>query len=124
MQRVVRCLAEISSIEPVGAIKSSLLDLTEVIAAFVPPGRERRRCLNDLDRDRNFSGCGHCRPDSGLSGTGDPVTIAVSGPCRCGVAHLITVAQHASGKELENSLKIHAERGVAFSRLSPESPET
>jgi hypothetical protein len=36
-------LTQISSIEPVGAIKSSLSDLTEITAAFLPPGRERRR---------------------------------------------------------------------------------
>jgi hypothetical protein len=30
-----------------------------------------------------------------------PITIAATGPSRRGVVHLITVAQHASGKELE-----------------------
>ena len=44
MHNVRIVLTEMSSIEPVGAIKSSLSDLAEVTAAFVPPDRERRRC--------------------------------------------------------------------------------
>src|SRR5207302_2414082 len=79
MHRVRIVLTQISSIEPVGAIKSSLSDLTEVTAAFVPPGRERRRCSRrshlspiDLGRDRIFCGCGPLRPDGGLSGARNP----------------------------------------------------
>jgi len=63
-------------------------------------------------------------PTVGLPAPNTPITIAVTGPYRRGVAHLITVAQHASGKELETFFENSRWARSHFSRLSPESPET
>src|SRR5437762_12566546 len=105
MHRVRIVLTQISSIEPVGAIKSSLSDLAEVTAAFVPPRRERRRCSLRSTAIGFSPGAGHCRPDGGLSGTRTPIATTATEQCCRSLVHLITVAQDVSGKELETFLE-------------------
>jgi len=90
MHRVRIVLTQISSIEPVGAIKSSLSDLAEVTAASCRQVENAEEALDDLiyrpidvDRDRIFSGAGHR-----------------------GVAHLIL----SRARNKRHSLKIHAGR--------------
>src|ERR1700720_2796913 len=143
MHRVRMVLTQISSIEPVGAIKSSLSDLTGVTAAFVPPRRERRSCSSrshlTADRYRPLSGSPRirmarkrrigCRAGLAARFSFSRRSLAIAmAASRCRrlallitCALIITVDHNASGKALETFFE-NSRSGRPNSARSLEGP--